>query len=75
MTDKERNLTSWVSALSGLRILIDQNDKLYTSQSEPATYLNASMMAAEKEKVKKAIDFLSYVLGIEVTIKKKGLFR
>jgi len=75
MTEQDRNMTSWISALGGLRILAEQNEKLYKDTDELEIILRARLTKEEKEKIKKAMDFISKVLDTEVKIKRKGLFK
>jgi len=71
--DVEKTLRSWRSAIHGLMVLASENMRI-RPLDKLTIPLRAGMTEEEKEKVKEALDFVSYVLDIEVKKKKKGLF-
>jgi len=68
MDTLERTLMSWRSAIKGLMILASENMRIRPID-KLSVPLRAGMTDEEKEKTKEALDFVSYVLDIE--LKKK----
>lgn len=60
MTDKERNITSWKSAIRGLYILGKENEELWIDKSEPREQIEIDK--DEKKYIRKAIKFAKKLL-------------
>lgn len=60
MTEKEINVVSWNSALKGLVILADQNEKLWLDLVIPSQEIKIAKQ--DKKRIKKSIKFIKYLL-------------
>jgi len=60
MTDEERNIASWMSAMDGLVILDKQNKDLWLSKKEPREQIDVDK--SNKKHIKRSLKFIKYLL-------------